>query len=281
MPKYIYIYMQYLLPHHMLTAIMGWLAHIRTPRIKNWMIRRFIKKYSVDMSLAMTGDLTQYPDFNRFFIRQLKPQLRPITTVPNAIASPVDGTIAQIGTLNKNQLLQAKGFYFNLETLLGGDTELANTFYNGSFATLYLAPRDYHRVHMPLTGTLTKSIFVPGKLFSVNKMTSEFIPSLYSRNERLITVFDTAAGPMIVILVGAMIVGSIQAIWMDQPIKLKQIQTTTHVPKIHLQTGDELGQFQLGSTVIILFQKNKIHWIPSFKHDSLVQFGQILGKMII
>lgn len=273
--------LQKILPQHLITNIMGWLANIRTPWMKNWMIKRFIKKYHVDMTAAVVEDPEAYPDFNHFFIRHLKPELRPIANGDKEIASPVDGAIAQIGKISKNQLLQAKKYYFDLESLLGGDTELARQFYDGSFTTLYLAPRDYHRIHMPLSGKLVKSTYIPGKLFSVNRMTSELIPDLYSRNERLVTVFDTAAGPMAVILVGAIIVGSIQTVYMDEPARSQKIQTTVADKEVYLQTGAELGHFKLGSTVILLFGKDRMSWAPSLHTDTIVKFGQILGNISI
>lgn len=281
MPNPISTYLQYIVPQHLLTAFMGRLARIRLPWLKNWEINHFIKKYNVDMSAAVVETPEAYPDFNSFFIRQLKPELRSIVTGPKDIASPVDGAIAQIGTVAKNQLLQAKKHYFDLESLLGGDTQLASRFYDGSFATIYLAPRDYHRIHMPVTGKLTQSIYIPGKLFSVNRMTSELIPNLYSRNERLVTIFDTAAGPMAIILVGAMIVGNIQTVWMKQPVKSSGVQTANIASDIQLEIGAEMGHFKLGSTVILLFGKNAIEWAPSCTPDSTVKFGQLLGKILI
>jgi phosphatidylserine decarboxylase len=319
-PNPAWISLQNYLPQHLITAIMGRLAGIRKPLwLKNWMINHFIKKYQVDMSAAILEKPQDYPDFNHFFIRQLKPNLRPLAKGENDILSPVDGCLAQIGTIKQNQLLQAKNFYYNLETLLGGDTELAKQFYDGAYATLYLAPRDYHRVHMPLSGSLVKSIYVPGSLFSVNRMTSEIIPNLFSRNERLITVFNTAAGPMAVILVGAMIVGNIQTVWMDKPIKSQKIimsgedsadsvsasaastnfapgdaatkatsitntsaatvANTAFIPEIHLRRGAELGHFTLGSTVILLFGKNKVEWAKAYQAGSVVKFGEQLGSI--
>jgi len=272
------VYIQYIVPHHLLSTFMGWLADLRLRWLKNWMINRFIKKYHVDMSIAKIEDPVAYPTFNHFFIRQLKPSLRPVANDQRDIASPVDGTIAQIGQIYKSQLLQAKSHYYDLTTLLCNDAELVPLFGDGSFATLYLAPHNYHRVHMPLSGTLKKTIYVPGKLFSVNSMTSALIPNLYSRNERLISIFHTDAGPMAVILVGAMIVGSIQTVWMNNPIRSKKIQRTNHLNDIYLQKGAELGHFRLGSTVIILFGKHKIKWVPSLNTNSPVQFGQLLGN---
>jgi phosphatidylserine decarboxylase len=273
------IFLQKLIPQHLFSRGMGWLAQIRTPWIKNWMIHRFIRIYQVDMSAAIIENPESYPDFNHFFIRELKPSLRPIATDENGIISPVDGSIAQIGKVSKNQLLQAKGFYFDLETLLGGDSALAQLFYDGSFTTIYLAPRDYHRVHMPLTGKLVKSIYLPGKLFSVNKMTSEIIPELYARNERLVTLFDTTAGPMAVILVGAMIVGNIQTVWMNKPVRSNKPEITLPSTEIHLQKGAELGHFTLGSTVIVLFGKNKTTWSNEIHAESIVKIGQLLGNI--
>jgi phosphatidylserine decarboxylase len=272
------VQVQKIIPQHLLTEFMGWLAKIRTPWMKNWMIQHFIKKYHVDMSAALVEDPTHYPDFNHFFIRQLKPELRPIANGETTIASPVDGMVAQIGRINKNQLLQAKAFYYNLETLLG-EAELAQQFHDGSFTTLYLAPRDYHRIHMPLSGRLVKSIYLPGKLFSVNRMTSELIPQLFTRNERLVTIFETAAGPMAVILVGAMIVGNIQTVWMDQPVRSKKTSVTMPEKEISLQKGEELGQFTLGSTVIVLFGKNKTEWMGDLCTGSVIQFGQEMGNI--
>ncbi len=272
------VYIQYVLPQHLFSSLMGWLAEIRIPWLKNYFIYRFIKTYQVDMSLAQEENPTHYPTFNSFFIRQLKPKLRPIASGKHEIACPVDGTIAQIGQIRKNQLLQAKQFYFDLDTLLGGDTQLAKNFYDGSFATHYLAPYNYHRVHMPLSGKLEKTIYVPGKLFSVNVMTSELIPHLYSRNERLICLFSTDAGPMAVILVGALNVGNIQTVWMDTPHR-SQLSITTYSQDIFLPTGAELGYFKLGSTVILLFGKDKIAWHPTFTSGSSAQFGQLIGHI--
>jgi phosphatidylserine decarboxylase len=273
-------YTQYVIPKHLLTNLMGCLAESRDPWLKNLLIQQFIKHYNVDMTEAAIENPEAYPTFNDFFIRKLKPDLRPVVEGPHAMASPVDGTIAQIGQIRKNQLLQAKHFYFDLETLLGCDTQLAHAFYDGSYTTLYLAPHDYHRVHMPLTGCLEKTIYVPGKLFSVNRITSEVIPHLYARNERLISIWNTDAGPMAVILVGAMLVGSIHPVWMRQPIRAKQIMTETFSNKMELAKGDELGYFKLGSTVILLFAPNKISWVPSLTAKSIIKFGQFLGNIL-
>jgi phosphatidylserine decarboxylase len=282
MLKYLYtrlhILIQCLLPQHLLTWVAERLANSSRPPLKHWLISDFIKRYRIDMRSAAVEDIRAYPTFNSFFVRQLKPGARSIVAGKSEIASPVDGTIAQIGNIHSNQLLQAKHFYFDLENLLGGDQALAKTFYDGHFATLYLAPANYHRVHMPLTGQLNKTIFIPGKLFSVNRMTSELIPQLYSRNERLITIFDTAAGPMAIVLVGAMIVGSIQPVWRDQPIK-SAVPIIDTPKQVILEKGDELGYFKLGSTIILLYVKNRITWDVTCRSNTTIQLGELLGSV--
>lgn len=275
--KHLFPYLQYVLPKHLITKLIGWFAESQNVSIKNFMIHRFIKTYDVDMTQALIKNPESYPSFNSFFIRELDMTLRPIAPGANDIACPVDGTLAQIGKIKERQLLQAKSFYYDLDTLLGGDKALVEAFTNGSFATLYLAPYDYHRVHMPLSGTLTKSMFVPGRLFSVNRMTSDIIPNLYSRNERLITLFDTEAGPVAIILIGALIVGSIQTVWMDKPVSRTERTVETHT--IQIAKGDELGFFQLGSTVLLLFADNKANWDLSLKPGAKLKVGQLLGSL--
>ncbi len=274
-------YLQYLLPKRLLTSLAGRLAESTNPGLKNWMIKRFIQRYNVDMSLAVIEDPEKYSNFNDFFTRHLKPEVRPMTNGEKDIVCPVDGSIAQIGQIKQNQLLQAKNFYFDLETMFANDQQLAETFYDGSFATLYLSPRDYHRVHMPLAGKLEKAIYVPGRLFSVNRMTSDLVPQLYSRNERLICLFSTEAGPMAVIFVGALIVGGIQTVWMNKPAtSYKAGDIMPPSKNVHLAKGAELGKFLLGSTVIVAFKQSKVAWAPGLSADSTVQFGQFLGKIL-
>lgn len=273
-----FAYCQYLVPQHLLTRLMGKLANSRISWLKNSFIRIFVKLYAVDMSEAAITEPTQYPTFNDFFTRKLTSTARKIATGSHEIASPCDGTLMQVGFARQNQLIQAKNFHFDLESLLGGDKELANRFYDGAYATIYLAPHDYHRVHMPLSGTLEKTIFVPGKLFSVNKTTSAVIPQLFSQNERLIAVFNTDAGKMVVILVGAMIVGSIQMAWMGEPVRTESVDTTQYRDEISLTTGQELGLFKLGSTVIVLFERQKMQWQPALLPDQIVRMGQVIGN---
>ena len=273
------MFLQCILPQHFVSRLAGWLADCRLPWLKNKLIKRFIKKYSVDLTSALRKQPEDYVSFNDFFIRQLDSRFRPIANGPQDIVSPIDGIIAQIGRINKALLLQAKAHYFDLTTLLGNEASLAERFYDGEFATLYLAPHNYHRVHMPITGKLVKTIYVPGRLFSVNRMTSELIPNLYSRNERLICLFDTAAGPLAIIMIGAMIVGRMQTVWMAQPIKHQQIKINIDEAPTVLQKGDELGYFCLGSTVILLFGKNKISWEPNLKAGSSLEVGKLLGSL--
>lgn len=271
------VYLQYLLPHHLLTAFAGFCAEIKINWIKDFLIFYFLKKYSINMSEALIENPYAYLSFNDFFTRKLKSHLRPICDQQNAIVSPVDGTLSVIGTVQKQSLLQAKNMYFDLSSLLGEDKEAVAYFEKASYATLYLAPYDYHRIHMPFKGKLIKTIFVPGDLFSVNRMTAQLVPKLYSRNERLICLFETEIGIMAVILVGAMIVGSIQTVWMKQPIKSRAILIEQPCEEISLEKGAELGLFKLGSTVILLFQDKKIEWAASLVSNQQYLYGKAIA----
>lgn len=276
MKKKFFVNIQYITPQHWLSTLMGRLAESRVNWLKNYIIRSFAKAYKVSMNEALVENLDAYPTFNDFFTRALKPSARPICANPETIACPADGAVAELGKINDRQLLQAKNSYFNLDTLLGGDKESADLFQNGSFATIYLAPHNYHRIHMPVDATLRKTIYVPGKLFSVNRMTTDLIPNLYCRNERLISIFDTAQGPMAVIMVGALIVGSMQTVWMDKPIRDRNIITDSSI-HTSFKKGDELGYFKLGSTVVLLFAKDAIQWLDTLQAGDSTQVGQIIG----
>lgn len=258
--------------------VMGKLANARQIWLKNALIDIFCHAYAIKLLEASVSDPHAYPTFNDFFTRALQPGVRPINQNPDSIVSPADGAIAQIGSIHGQQLLQAKEMYFDLNTLFGGQTDIANLFTDGTFATIYLAPHNYHRVHMPFSGTLRTQIYIPGKLFSVNRMTSDLIPNLYARNERLVLVFDTAKGPMTVILVGALIVGSMQTVWMDQPIRGSAIAVSHPEQPVQLEKGDELGRFLMGSTVILLFPKDAQEWAALAAGDT-VQVGQLLGTL--
>ena len=268
---------QYCLPQKVISSAFGWLAGVRRPLwFKNWCINHFIKKYNVDMS-ASVGELAQnYCDFNAFFTRLLKPTLRPIE---ENMVSPADGEISEIGQIHHDKIFQAKGHHFSLSKLLGGDSELASLFEIGSYATLYLSPKDYHRVHMPISGQLKTMIHIPGKLFSVNQRTARTVPDLFAKNERVITLFETEKGMVAVILVGAMIVASIGTQWagLVTPPRKFGIRRWNYTD-IFLEKGEEMGYFQLGSTVIVLCQANQVEWISHLKHGSFVKMGQTICK---
>jgi phosphatidylserine decarboxylase len=272
------LFIQHYLPQHAFSKMMGILANCRIKWWKNWAIRYFIKRYQVNLNEAVLSRAEDYADFNSFFTRFLKKELRPIVHAPN-IASPVDGTISQIGFIDNDMLIQAKASYFKLRALLGGDEAMANVFYDGSFMTLYLAPKDYHRVHMPLSGTLKTATYIPGKLFSVNPQTVESHPQLFAENERLIAFFETEIGPIAVILVGAIIVSGIEAVW---PLKksAREIVKTAYDDGIYIEQGAELGHFKVGSTVIILFPKDIIEWSSHLNNESVVKMGQSIGTIV-
>jgi phosphatidylserine decarboxylase len=272
---------QYLLPHKIISKIASLCANCKITSIKNYLIKYFLSRYDVNMNEAIQTNPFAYPTYNDFFTRHLKPECRPIDTNHNTIVSPADGNMAQIGLIKQNQILQAKGHSYSVQSLLGGDPGLATQFVNGSFATIYLAPKDYHRVHMPLTGRLKRMIYVPGKLFSVNAHAAENIPDLFARNERVVAIFDTAAGPMAVILVGAMIVGSIETKWFGTvtPPHSKSIKSWDYDTdsNIQLSKGEEMGLFKLGSTVIILFGPQAAHWDPGVSINSDLKMGSKIG----
>lgn len=278
MKKRINVFLQCIIPQHITTRLMGRLAQVRIPWLKNAFIAFFIKKYNVDMQEAAEEDYRAYPTFNDFFIRKLKPALRPIAQDQHAIVSPCDGAIAQIGVITRDTLLQAKGHNFNLSSLLT-DPALAQTFHDGAFATLYLAPHNYHRVHMPLDGKLVRTIYVPGKLFSVNQHTAERIPNLYSRNERLICIFESAAGRFALIFVGAMIVGAMQTVWMSTPIRGYEALNQDFSSPLTLAKGAEVGYFKLGSTVILLFEKDQMQWEANLQAGDKIQVGQMIAQI--
>jgi len=279
------VWPQYLLPHYLLTDLMFFLTHSKLRVWKNLFTRWFARQYQVDMSLAVNEDLSSYENFNHFFIRPLKPEARPICPDTNCIASPVDGTVSQAGKINDESIFQAKGHDYSLTELLGSQTEWVNKFRNGSFATIYLSPKDYHRIHMPFDGELKQMTYVPGKLFSVSPATTREIPRLFARNERVVCFFETANGPMAVILVGAMIVGSMETVWHGTitPPHGKQLSHWHYGPasseaskpqkEVALNKGEELGRFNMGSTVILLFPEDKIDWDSKLKANSSLQMG--------
>ena len=279
----LFIIFQHLLPQHLLSRVVGKAA--QSHWLRKPFIRLFIKRYKVDLSQAKIQDIEKFENFNAFFTRELQAGARSIANSPGAIVCPADGAVSQIGDITEGGLLQAKGRYYSCESLLGGDAQMAQLFQEGKFATIYLSPRDYHRVHMPLAGTLKKTIYVPGKLFSVNQTTAEAVPNLFARNERLICLFDTKLGPMVVVLVGAMIVAGIDTVWAGQVCPRtgkREIQTTDYsnqAPAIELAIGGELGRFRLGSTAIVLFPHGTMEFESSLKATSSVAMGQLLGQV--
>jgi len=276
------ILLQYLIPKHILSRLVAKIANCRVPLIKNFIIHQYCKHYNIDMSEALDPNYLNYPTFNDFFTRALKPQSRPITCGPKDIISPVDGKMWQIGKPAVNQLINAKGDGFTLEQLLADDKE-ATQFQNGNFAVLYLAPYNYHRIHMPIDGRLLSMRYVPGNLFSVNPKVAEHIPDLFAKNERVVTIFDTALGPMAMILVGAMIVGSIETKWegIITPDRKKTLLNWDYSTlDINFARGEEMASFKLGSTVILLFPQQTIKWQDSLQAGSILKMGQSLGAAL-
>ena len=256
--------LQYITPKHLLSRIVGKLAQAELGSVTTFFIKLFIKQYNVDMTEALHSDPEHYASFNAFFTRALKPDVRTIDARENAVIHAVDGTISQFGDINSDRIFQAKGHDFSLTSLLGGKPDIAAPFKNGKFATVYLAPRDYHRIHMPIDGTLTDMLYVPGELFSVNPLTAQNIPDLFARNERVVALFDTEIGKMAMVLVGATIVASIETVWSGTvtPPTGKNVQHWRYdkdtEASVHLSKGDELGRFKLGSTIVACFEQDTI-----------------------
>ncbi len=272
-----------ILPQHLLSGIMYRVTRVSWKPLKNMLIREVISRYAVDMFEAQYASPEHYASFNAFFTRSLKDGARPIATQADAVVSPCDGKVSQAGTIRKDRLIQAKGHNFRLRSLLGDNSDMSSLFMNGVYSTIYLSPRDYHRIHMPVNGILRSMTFVPGTLFSVSEATAQLVPDLFARNERLICRFDTAAGPMCVILVGAIFVGSMETVWAGEiRPRGKKIRHWNYGKKegIRLHKGQELGRFNMGSTVITLFAKHRVAWDPAFKAGVRVRMGQRIGHII-
>ncbi len=265
---------QYLIPHHLLSRFVHHLTQLQLGFLTHWIIRLFIKVYGVDMQLAQNVDPKNYLSFNHFFTRALTPEARPLAKA--TLLSPVDGEISQLGIIENQSLLQAKGHAFKLTNLLAGEEQLAALFNDGLFCTIYLSPRDYHRIHMPMSGQLTKMIYVPGKLFSVNQRTSRVVPNLFARNERSICLFETDLGPMAVILVGALFVGSTETVWTGTLPYARNIRHWEYETPISLQQGEEMGRFNMGSTVILLLNPAQKAWLDNLQPQTKVIMGQAL-----
>ncbi|HAX09146.1 MAG TPA: phosphatidylserine decarboxylase [Marinobacter hydrocarbonoclasticus] len=279
----LFVLSQYVTPQLAVSRLAGRLADSEsTPALKNRVIKWFIGRYGVNMSEAAEPDFTAYPTFNAFFTRALKPGARTIDPAPETLTSPVDGAISQIGQISTDRVFQAKGQSFSLTELLGGDDERAEPFREGEFATIYLSPKDYHRIHMPMAGTLKEMVYVPGKLFSVNPVTAENVPNLFARNERVACLFDTEAGPMAMVLVGAMIVGSVETTWggvvAPNSGKVTQWQYSGE-DAVRFEKGQEMGRFRLGSTVVLVMPRGAVKWQPNQVAEKTVQLGEAFGKL--
>lgn len=276
-----FCFIQQCLPQHTLSRFIGIFTNSKNKFIKSTLIKLCLFFYAVDLKEAEDENIENYTSFNNFFTRKLKPNVRTIDTDKTVLISPVDGTIYQFGKIEDKQLFQAKGKYFSLETLLGQQQDLVAQFINGSFLTAYLAPKDYHRVHIPYSGKLKKMVHVPGKLFAVNPTTTNNIANLFARNERVICLFETSFGPMIIILVGAMIVASIHTVWAGEvtPPTTKEIRTWNYDNGIELNKGDELGHFQMGSTVIILIPENKSEFSTNLQVNQTIKLGEYIAKI--
>ena len=280
--KQLFALMQYLIPQHLLSRLVGWFAQSEFPIIKDTFIKWFAKRYDVNMSEALQEDLSSYKSFNEFFTRPLKDGARPLAEGDDTLVSPADGAVSQLGKIKLGRVFQAKGRDYSVAELLGGDAERAAPFVNGDFMTVYLSPKDYHRVHMPFAGTLKETVYVPGDLFSVNPATTENVDALFARNERLVCIFETEFGPMAMVLVGAMIVAGIETVWSGQVTPLpKQPQAQQYTGEaIRLEKGAEMGRFKLGSTVVMCFPENAIEFAEALKAESALRMGQALAARV-
>jgi phosphatidylserine decarboxylase len=278
------ILLQYIAPKQLLTAAAGKLAHWQAGGLTTAFIGWFVRKYHVNMEEALNGDITSYTSFNLFFTRPLKPGVRPLAD--NAFICPVDGAISQFGKVAQGQIFQAKGHHYTAQALVGGDANLAANFDSGSFACLYLSPKDYHRIHMPCEGKLLSMTYVPGDLFSVNPLTAANVPGLFARNERVVCTFESAQhGKFVMVLVGATIVGSMATVWHDAqdsiinpPRPGKVVEWNYQDRNITLKQGEEMGRFLLGSTVVMLFEKDVLDFNASWHPGKPIRLGEAMGS---
>ena len=273
----LFVWFQYVLPQHAVSRLVLRATRARASWFKNALIRAFMRLYPIDMAEAAQSDPCSYGSFNEFFTRALKPDARSIAPGLREIACPADGMISEAGRIDGDRLLQAKGRHYTLAELLASEST-ARQFADGAFATIYLAPFNYHRVHMPLRGRLREAVYVPGRLFSVNAATASLVPRLFARNERVLTFFDGAFGEFALILVGALNVGSIATVWAgDVTPAARRVVTTLPPQDVSLDKGEEFGRFNMGSTVILLFQENRVRWHEDLRAGATVRLGQSLG----
>ena len=279
------IKIQYVMPKHLLSRIVGKLAAAKLGFVTTSLVKLFAKQYKVDMQEAANEDLSSYASFNEFFTRPLKDGIRPIDSAKESVVFPVDGCISQFGKIENDQLVQAKGHNYSVQALLGGDEELSANFTDGDFMTIYLSPRDYHRIHMPIDGTLEKMIYVPGELFSVNPLTAENVPGLFARNERVVSVFNSDHGKFAMVLVGATIVASIETVWAGNvtPPPGKKVRQWTYPADsdtaVSLAKGQEMGRFKLGSTVVMVYESGMQNF-AELENGDVTRLGQVSGQLL-
>jgi len=278
---------KYIIPVNLLSRITYFLMHTKRFPFRDPFVTFMIKRHSIQVQEALEPDYTDrriHPNINSFFVRALRPDARPIATGENELCSPADGTISQIGKINHEQIIQAKGHSFSAVDLLGGSEERAKPFLNGNFATIYLSPSDYHRVHIPFSGKLQEMVHIPGKLLSVAPFLIDAVPNLFANNERVACLFETRFGPMAIILVGAVNVGSIETVWAGEITPPRGLKVTDTLYKgddaIELKKGEELGRFNMGSTVIMLFPPDTIKWQENLKHDDKIQMGNLIATLV-
>lgn len=280
MTDFLKTFWQYLLPKHLLSSAMHWLTTRESAWFNTFVIRQFVAFYDVNLHEAERVNPEDYHSINDFFTRSLKLDARPIDASINSIVSPADGKISQTSSILRNQLIQAKGFQYTVEALLGGDISLAEQFYDGEFAVIYLSPKDYHRIHMPMDGNLLSMMYIPGDLFAVNPSTVRTVPELFARNERLVLSFDTDAGPMVLVMVGAIFVGSMETVWAGKitPPYSNTLQYWDYrKAPIHLAKGQEIGRFNMGSTVVMLHAKDMVSGLTAHVENTPVLMGQAIA----
>jgi len=277
---------QYVLPKHAVSRLVGKLAAAQAGFVTTGLISIFIKAFKINMEEAQQSNASDYKTFNQFFTRPLKEGMRPIDQSPDGFVHPVDGTVSQLGDIVDDNIFQAKGHDYSLVTLLGGCEKTAEPFQNGKFATVYLAPKDYHRIHMPIKGSLTQMVYVPGDLFSVNPLTAQNVPNLFARNERVVAIFDTEVGPMAMVLVGATIVASIETVWAGTvtPPTGKRVfrwhYDSDTDNAITLEKGQEMGRFKLGSTIVACFGPNAVEFLAENEPGKVTRMGEHFGQII-
>ncbi len=266
----------YLLPHHLISRIVYYFTRLEG-RLVQPAIHQFSKSFAVNLSEAKIQNINEFKTFNAFFTRELKTGVRPIVESKNTLCCPVDGTVSQVGSINKGSIFQAKGHHYTVTELLGGDTTLSNLFQEGQFNTIYLSPKDYHRIHMPCDGTLTQQIHVPGRLFSVAPFAVNSIPRIFARNERVVAVFDTPYGSMAMVLVGAINVAAIETVWdgLVTPPKGKKVTIKNYQQgDVVLKKGDEMGRFNMGSTIVWLMSNEALKWAECVEAGQTVKMGE-------